>query len=98
MNTNQSCPLMEYMIEEIQNSMKIGVFSNSVYQGCCTADYTINKCPPSIPLINVSAKSDEPLYKVGNMSKYFTFVTIKSNVMYLKSPDNRIIWTKLKNV
>ena len=57
MNTNQSCPLMEYMIEEIQNSMKIGVFSNSVYQGCFTADYTINKCPPSIPVINVSAKS-----------------------------------------
>lgn len=43
--------------EKIQNSMKIGVFSNSVYQGCFTADYTINKCPPSIPVINVSAKS-----------------------------------------
>lgn len=43
--------------EKIQDSMKIGIFSNSVYQGCFTADYKINKCPPSIPVINTSAKS-----------------------------------------
>lgn len=43
--------------EKIQDSMKIGIFSNSVYQGCITADYKINKCPPSIPVINTSAKS-----------------------------------------
>ena len=43
--------------EKVQNSMKIGVFSNSVYQGCFTAEYMINKCPPSIPVINASAKS-----------------------------------------
>ena len=43
--------------EKIQDSIKIGVFSNSVYQGCFSADYEINKCSPSIPVINASAKS-----------------------------------------
>lgn len=43
--------------ERIQDSIKIGVFSNSVYQGCFSADYEINKCSPSIPVINASAKS-----------------------------------------
>lgn len=43
--------------EKIKDSIKIGVFSNSVYQGCFSADYEINKCSPSIPVINASAKS-----------------------------------------
>lgn len=43
--------------EKIAGSVNIGVFSDSVYQGKITAEYNINKCPPSVPKINVSAKS-----------------------------------------
>lgn len=43
--------------DEVNDTIDIGVFSNSVYQGKITSEYSINKRPPAIPTIYTSSEN-----------------------------------------
>lgn len=43
--------------DKVSGDIRIGVFTNSVYQGEITTKYSINKCPPSDPEIKTNVKT-----------------------------------------